>query len=407
MNELELICSAEKSLKETFEYYDDIALFNTQKVLKAFQDCGVAGRHFFGSTGYGYGDEGRDKLAEVYAKVFGGEKAIVSPIITCGSHALNVALFGILRPGDTAFSITGDPYDTLGEVVHDRNGLGSLPDFNIKFEKIELLDGEIDAPRAISEIAAKKPKLVYVQRSRGYTLRSALSVAKMKDIFSKIKDISPESFIMVDNCYGEFVEKDEPLNVGADLIVGSLIKNPGGSLAPTGAYIVGTKKAIDLVAGRFTSASLGTEVGSYEMGYRLFYQGLFMSPHITIGAIKGMYLIGEVMNRLGYNIVPKSSERTFDIIKSIEFNTEAELIDFVQTIQKFSPVDSNVVPYPWDMPGYTDKVIMAAGTFVGGASIELSCDCPVKKPYWVYLQGGITYEHCKLVAIELAKKFLS
>ena len=400
-----MIAECEKNLKEIFDYYDDIALFNTKKVLKAFQDARVAGRHFFGSTGYGYGDEGRDKLSEVFAKVFGAESALVSPLITCGSHALNIALFGLLRPGDTIFSITGDPYDTLGEVVYDKNGLGSLPDFNIKFEKVELRNGEIDETNALKYIEKHKPKVVYIQRSRGYAIRDALSVDKMEGVFEKIKEISPNSFIMVDNCYGEFVEKREPTEVGADVIVGSLIKNAGGSLAPTGAYIAGTKKAVELIANRFTSASLGAEVGSFEMGYRLFFQGLFMAPHVTVGAIKGMYLIGEVMEKLGFNTMPKSNQKTYDIIKSIEFNTKEELIDFVQTIQKFSPVDSNVVPEPWDMPGYTEPVIMAAGTFVGGASIELSADCPIKKPYWAYLQGGITYEHCKLVAEELYKKF--
>lgn len=400
-----MIAECEKNLKEIFDYYDDIALYNTKKVLKAFQDARVAGRHFFGSTGYGYGDEGRDKLSEVFAKVFGAESALVSPLITCGSHALNIALFGLLRPGDTIFSITGDPYDTLGEVVYDKNGLGSLPDFNIKFEKVELRNGEIDETSALKYIEKHNPKVVYVQRSRGYAIRDALSVDKMEGVFEKIKEISPNSFIMVDNCYGEFVEKREPTEVGADVIVGSLIKNAGGSLAPTGAYIAGTKKAVELIANRFTSASLGAEVGSFEMGYRLFFQGLFMAPHVTVGAIKGMYLIGEVMEKLGFNTMPKSNQKTYDIIKSIEFNTKEELIDFVQTIQKFSPVDSNVVPEPWDMPGYTEPVIMAAGTFVGGASIELSADCPIKKPYWAYLQGGITYEHCKLVAEELYKKF--
>ena len=400
-----MIAECEKNLKEIFDYYDDIALYNTKKVLKAFQYARVAGRHFFGSTGYGYGDEGRDKLSEVFAKVFGAESALVSPLITCGSHALNIALFGLLRPGDTIFSITGDPYDTLGEVVYDKNGLGSLPDFNIKFEKVELRNGEIDELSALKYIKKHKPKVVYIQRSRGYAIRDALSVDKMEGVFEKIKEISPNSFIMVDNCYGEFVEKREPTEVGADVIVGSLIKNAGGSLAPTGAYIAGTKKAVELIANRFTSASLGAEVGSFEMGYRLFFQGLFMAPHVTVGAIKGMYLIGEVMEKLGFNTMPKSNQKTYDIIKSIEFNTKEELIDFVQTIQKFSPVDSNVVPEPWDMPGYTEPVIMAAGTFVGGASIELSADCPIKKPYWAYLQGGITYEHCKLVAEELYKKF--
>lgn len=406
MEELKFIENCEKSLENIYKTYDRIALHNTEKVMRALQKYDISTRHFSGTTGYGYGDEGRDKLAKVYSCVFGTEEAIVSPLITCGSHALTIALFGLLRPGDLMLSIAGKPYDTLDEVISLKEGKGSLADFGIKFEQIELLEnGEIDEEEVLKQVSLKKPKLVYLQRSRGYSIRKAFSINVMEPLFKKIKELSPKSFIMVDNCYGEFVEEREPTEVLSDVIVGSLIKNPGGGLAQTGAYIAGTKEAIELIGGRFTSSSLGLEVGSYEQGYRNFYQGFFLAPHVVSGAIKGAYLIGEVMSRLGYNVIPKSNELTYDIIKSIEFNTSDELIKFVQLIQKNSPIDSSAVPEPWDMPGYTDQVIMAAGTFVGGASIELSCDSPIRPPYFAYLQGGLVYEHCKIVAIELYKLF--
>ena len=392
----------EEELKEKFQELDDIALFNQKKVLKAFQDNRISPQHFSGSTGYGYDDIGRDTLRKVYANVFNTEDAIVSPLITCGSHAISTVLYGLLRPNDVLLSISGNLYDTLHDTLFGK-GTGSLEDYNIKYEQIDMLGDSFDVEKILAKINEVHPKVIFVQRSRGYSSRKALSTELMREIFEVIRENYKEGFIVVDNCYGEFVEKREPTDVGADVIVGSLIKNPGGGLAPTGGYIAGSAKAIDLISKRFTSPSLGLEVGSFEMGYRLFYQGLFLAPHTVKEAIKGAYLIGRLMEKKGYKVIPSSNENAYDIIKSIVFNTEEELVKFVQNIQKFSPVDSYVLPMPWDMPGYEDKVIMAAGTFVGGASIELSCDSPIKKPYIAYFQGGITYEHVKIVAEEINK----
>ena len=390
----------EEKLQKQFDIVDDIAFFNQKKVLDAFVKNKVTSQCFAGTTGYGYDDVGRDTLAKVYADVFGGESAIVSPLITCGSHAITIVLFGLLRPNDILLSATGNLYDTLSDTLLGKNN-GSLENFGVKYMQIDMAGNNIDEALLVKKVKKLKPKVVFFQRSRGYSERKALSVDDMEGVFKKIKEVSPKSFIVVDNCYGEFVEKKEPLQVGADVIVGSLIKNPGGGLAPTGGYIVGKKEAVDKIATRFTSPSLLCEVGSFEQGYRLFYQGLFMAPHTVAQAIKGAYLVGQVMADKGYKVIPANDERAFDIIKSVVFNTEDELVKFVQTVQTISPVDSFVLPLPWDMPGYEDQVIMAAGTFVGGASIELSCDSPIKKPYIAYFQGGLTYEHVKVFAQKL------
>lgn len=390
----------EEKLQKQFDIVDDIAFFNQKKVLDAFVKNKVTSQCFAGTTGYGYDDVGRDTLAKVYADVFGGESAIVSPLITCGSHAITIVLFGLLRPNDILLSATGNLYDTLSDTLLGKNN-GSLENFGVKYMQVDMAGNNIDEALLVKKVKKLKPKVVFFQRSRGYSERKALSVDDMEGVFKKIKEVSPKSFIVVDNCYGEFVEKKEPLQVGADVIVGSLIKNPGGGLAPTGGYIVGKKEAVDKIATRFTSPSLLCEVGSFEQGYRLFYQGLFLAPHTVAQAIKGAYLVGQVMEEKGYKVIPASDERAYDIIKSVVFNTEDELVKFVQTVQTISPVDSFVLPLPWDMPGYEDQVIMAAGTFVGGASIELSCDSPIKKPYIAYFQGGLTYEHVKVFAQKL------
>ena len=406
MDKYKQLIQCEENLKEQFKRLDKIALFNQQKILKAFQKHKVSTRHFSGTTGYGYGDIGRECLNAVFADVMGGEKAIVSPLITCGTHALSLALFGVLRPNDTLLSITGGVYDTMNENITGTNvDIGSLKDFGVKYEKVDLIDGKIDFEKVKQEIERIKPKVVYIQRSRGYSCRSAFSIHEISESISLVRQILPNCFIMVDNCYGEFVEEKEPAEVGADIVVGSLIKNAGGGIAPTGAYVVGTSRAIDLIERRLTCPSLGGETGSYEQGYRLFYQGLFLAPHVTIQAIKGAYLVGEVMNSRGYDIIPKSNEYCYDIIKSVVFNTSDELIKFVQLIQKNSPVDSDAVPMPWDMPGYEDQVIMAAGTFVSGASIELSCDSPIRAPYIAYFQGGITLEHVKCLCLDLLENY--
>ncbi len=399
------IKKCEKKLEKAFERLEQIALFNQQKVLKAFQENKVSANHFYGTSGYGYDDQGREVLGKVFASAFGAETAIVSPNITCGSHALTIALFGILRPGDVMLSVTGKPYDTLDDTIFGtEEDTGSLKDFGIVYQQVDFKNDKLDYAEMEKQIKKLKPKMVYIQRSRGYAWRSALSISDIEKIVKIAKKESPKSFVVVDNCYGEFVEKHEPTEVGADLIVGSLIKNPGGGLASTGAYLAGTKKAVDLVSTRLTSPSLKTEVGSYERGYREFFQGFFLAPHVVKEAIKGCYLIGEVMKTKGAEILPASNEDAGDIIKSIKFNSADEMVSFVQKIQKFSPVDSYVVPMPWDMPGYNDPVIMAAGTFVAGASIELSCDGPVKPPFIAYFQGGLTYEQIKLLAKELLEE---
>lgn len=392
----------EEELKEKFEELEEVSFFNQKKVLDAFAKARVSSQMFAGTTGYGYDDIGRDSLRKVFSNVFKTEDAIVSPLITCGSHAISTVLYGLLRPKDILLSISGNLYDTLHDTLFGI-GNGSLEDFGISYKQIDMAGDEFDIPKILSEVKRLQPKVIFVQRSRGYSSRKALSCETLKKVFEEIRKVYSEGYIVVDNCYGEFVEKKEPTEVGADVIVGSLIKNPGGGLAPTGGYIAGSAKAVDLISKRFTSPSLGLEVGSYEGGYRLFYQGLFMAPHVVKEALKGAYLIGRIMERRGYRVIPASNEPAYDIIKSIIFNTSDELISFVQKIQKFSPVDSFAVPMPWDMPGYEDQVIMAAGTFVGGASIELSCDSPIKSPYIAYFQGGLTYEHIKVVASELIK----
>jgi len=391
----------ENSLKEQFKRVDEVAFYNQKKVLNAFINNRISSQCFAGSTGYGYDDMGRDNLAKLYADIFGTEKAIVSPLITCGSHAISTVLYGLLRPNDLILSATGDLYDTLHDTIFGKDN-GSLEEFKISYNQIELKDGEIDVDALVKKVKSKKPKVVFFQRSRGYSSRKAFSIEVLEKAFQMVRAVMPkDSFIVVDNCYGEFVETREPTEVGADVAVGSLIKNIGGGLAPTGGYIVGSENAINRIATRYTSPSLLLEVGSYESGYRLFYQGLFLAPHTVAQAIKGGYLVGKVMEEKGYKVIPASQEEAYDIIKSVVFNSEEELIKFVQTVQTISPIDSFVLPMPWAMPGYEDKVIMAAGTFVGGSSIELSCDSPIKKPYIAYFQGGLTYEHVKIFAEKL------
>lgn len=393
----------ENELSERFNELDDIALYNQKKILNAFQNNRVALRHFYGSTGYAYDDVGKETLNKIYSEVFECESALVSPLITGGTHALFLALSAVLRPGDTMLSITGAPYDTLIEAIKGIPGQdnGSLKDFGVTYEQVDLVDGKIDVELAINKIKELKPKLVFMQRSRGYGLRSAFSTFVFETVINKIREVDKDCLIFVDNCYGEFVETKEPSAVGADLVVGSLCKNPGGGIVPTGGYIAGTSRAVDLVAKRLTAPSIGLEVGGYEPGYRQFYQGLFVAPQTVKNAIKGAYLLGRVMEKLGYTVFPSSQEQSFDIVKSVIFNTAEELVKFVQLVQKCSPVDSDAVPMPWDMPGYDDQVIMAAGTFVQGASIELSCDSPIKSPYVAYFQGGLTYEHIKILAQEV------
>ncbi len=399
----ELIDGSEKSLSKEFRKIDDIALYNQEKVLAAFQKNRVALRHFAPTTGYGYDDIGRDTLAKVFADAFSAESAIVSPLLANGSHAISTVLFGLLRPGDMLYSASGSPYDTLIDVITGEN-IGSLRDYGIKFAKEDLIDGQFDL-HSIENFAAKnKPKVVFLQRSRGYSSRNAFTVKTLKTVIDIVKSASKDSIVVVDNCYGEFVEKQEPIEAGADIIVGSLIKNPGGGLAPTGGYIAGKETLIQLISYRLTSPGIGCEVGSYANTYQYFYQGFFMAPHVVAQALKAAQLFCRTFDKLNYNVLPKPGDDYGDIIASINFNTAKELIDFVQTIQSVSPVDSYVLPEPWDMPGYNHQVIMAAGTFVQGASIELSADSPIKAPYIAYFQGALTYEHAKIALKNCLKK---
>ncbi len=403
-----LIQQSEEFLKEKFRFADEISEFNQEKVLKAFNKRSIALRHFNSTTGYGYGDDGRYALGEVFADAFGAEDGIVSPALLSGTHALTVALFGVLRTGDSVLCISGMPYDTLQGVIFG-NGNGSLKDFGISFNCVDLTsDGKFDknAVKAEMERLQGNLKMIYIQRSRGYELRDAFSVAEIADICAYVRSLGFKGCIFTDNCYGEFVEKQEPCEVGVDVAVGSLIKNPGGGLAPTGGYIVGKKEYIDLIGKRLTAPSIGNEVGSYAYGYRLFYQGLFLAPHTVNQAIKGSLLIGKCMETLGYENFPKLDKTPADITRAIRFDTAKQLCDFIQSVQEASPIDSFVTLEAWDMPGYDSKVIMAAGCFVEGASIELSADAPVKEPYTAYFQGGLTYEHCKYALKKILEKLI-
>ncbi len=402
----ERIKKSEEQLKDAFAFADEISEYNQEKVLKSFQNHSIALRHFNPSTGYGYGDEGRFVLGNVYAEAFGAETGIVSPAILSGTHALTVALFGVLRTGDSVLCVSGMPYDTIRGVIYGE-GNGSLQDFGISFTCTELTtEGKFDKVQIQKDIErlGSSLKMIYIQRSRGYELRDAFTVAEIGEICSFVRSLGFTGCIFVDNCYGEFVEKQEPCDVGADIAVGSLIKNPGGGLTPTGGYIVGKEKYIELVGRRLTAPSIGNEVGSYAYGYRLFYQGLFMAPHTVNQAIKGSLLIGKCMENLGYENFPKLDKIPADITRAIRFDTAEQLCGFIQSVQEASPVDSFVTLEPWDMPGYDSKVIMAAGCFVEGASIELSADAPIKEPYTAYFQGGLTYEHCKYALKKILAK---
>lgn len=384
-----------KNLEPRFKKIDEIAEYNQLKVLKAMQKCRVSEACFAQSTGYGYNDLGRDTLEEVYAEIFHTESALVRPQITCGTHALNVALSSQLRPGDELLSPVGKPYDTLEEVIGIRESVGSLAEFGITYKQVDLKeDGTFDY-NGIKEAINEKTKMVTIQRSKGYQTRPTLSVERIGELITYIKSIKPDIICMVDNCYGEFVETIEPTDVGADICVGSLIKNPGGGLAPVGGYIVGKKEYVDRAAYRLTSPGLGKEVGASLGILQSFYQGLFLAPTVSANALKGAVFAANVYEKLGYKVIPNGSEERFDIIQAVTLGDEESVIAFCQGIQSASPVDSYLVSEPWDMPGYDSPVIMAAGAFVSGSSIELSADAPIKPPYAVYFQGGLTWQHAK------------
>ena len=393
----ELIKSCENKLEKVFSYIEDIALYNQEKVLNAFKKNRIALRHFTGTSGYGYGDEGRDTLNRLVADIFKADKAICSPNIVSGTHALSLCLSGILRPGDWFLSVTGEPYDTLEDVIKGKNN-GSLEDYGISFSSIPLKQNKVDKEK-ISKVfneSTKMPAMIYLQRSRGYEWRDALSISDIKETVDYLRDLGYNGCIMLDNCYGAFMEKQEPTEVGVNILAGSMIKNLGGGFAPTGGYICGDSKYVQLVENRLTAPSIGGEVGSYLPGYQQFYQGIFVAPHTVLQAVKGALLFSAVMNELGFETMPAPYSKPYDIILAVKFNDKQKLISFIQGIQENSPIDSHVSVLPWDMPGYQDEVIMAAGCFVQGSSIELSADAPIKPPYIGYLQGGLTYEHCKI-----------
>ena len=386
----------EKNLKERFEEIDATAEYNQLKVIGAMQECKVSAECFNASSGYGYNDLGRDRLEEVYAAAFHTEAALVRPQITCGTHALALALMSNLRPGDELLSISGKPYDTLEEVIGIRPSKGSLAEYEITYRQVDLMeDGTFDL-EGIRKAITPATKLVCIQRSKGYQTRPTLSVKKIGEAISFVKSIRQDLICMVDNCYGEFVERIEPSDLGADMTVGSLIKNPGGGLAPIGGYIAGTKACIENAAYRLTSPGLGREVGASLGVMQSFYQGFFLAPTVVSGALKGAIFAANIYEKLGFRVIPDGKESRHDIIQAVEFGAPEGVIAFCEGIQAAAPVDSYVTPEPWAMPGYDSEVIMAAGAFVQGSSIELSADGPIKPPYAVYFQGGLTWYHAKL-----------
>ena len=393
-------------MEERFQEIDKISEYNQLKVIKAMQDNRVGEAHFAATTGYGYNDMGRETLEKIYADCFHTEAALVRPQITCGTHALAVALSANLRPGDELLSPVGKPYDTLEEVIGIRDSIGSLKEYGITYAQVDLLeDGSFDY-EGIRNAINERTKLVTIQRSKGYQTRPTLSVKRIGELIAFIKQIKPDIICMVDNCYGEFVEEQEPSDVGADMIVGSLIKNPGGGLAPIGGYICGTKQCVEQCAYRLSAPGLGQEVGANLGILPAFYQGFFLAPTVVAGALKGAIFAANLYETLGFSVVPNGTESRHDIIQAVTFGTPEGVIAFCKGIQAAAPVDSYVTPEPWDMPGYDAPVIMAAGAFVQGSSIELSADGPIKPPYAVYFQGGLTWYHAKLGILMSLQKLI-
>jgi cystathionine beta-lyase family protein involved in aluminum resistance len=393
---IKLVNDTELELIDIFRSIDKQCEKNSYKVLKAFQDNNVTDTCFNSTTGYGYNDLGRDVTEKVFAQVLGGEDALVRSQFISGSQALTVALFAFLRPNDILLSITGKPYDTLDEVIGIKDNPSSLKSFNIKYEQIDLKDNDFDYDKIKEVITNKKIKLIEIQRSKGYSTRKSLTIDKLEKVINFIKNIDKDIIIMIDNCYCEFVEDKSPLEVGADVIVGSLIKNLGGGIAPNGGYIVGRKDLVELASERLTLPGEGKEVGPSLGLNRSILQGLFMAPSVVASSLKTAVLTSRVLEKLGYDVEPKYNEKRADIVQNIIFNDKEKLIKYCQGIQTGSPVDSKSIPIPWDMPGYSDQVIMAAGTFIQGSSIELSCDGPIRSPYIAYQQGGLTYQYGKL-----------
>lgn len=398
----QLLDTARRAEEQCAGIYAEISRikgYNQIKVLNAFRKLQIAPMHFAPTYGYGYSDAGREKLEALFAEIFGTQSALVRPQIASGTHALGLALYGMLRRGDKLISVSGSPYDTLEEIIGASvRSEGSLCDIGVEYSQIELLNGGLDF-EAIRSAAAEKPRMMMLQRSRGYADRKSISVADMAKAFEIIKSVSPDTVIMTDNCYGEFVDTVEPTQIGADIAVGSLIKNIGGGIAPTGGYIVGSSESIQRISFRLTTPGIGGEVGSYAAGYLPFFQGLYLAPGAVAEALKGAVFAAAVYQMCGFEVSPAWNEKRSCIIQTVKFNNAQELIAFIQSIQRLSPVESNVLPEPWDMPGYRDQVIMAAGTFVQGASIELSADAPIRSPYIAFMQGGLAQEQVKAAAL--------
>ena len=398
---IDLFEKCEKEIREEFKNIDKLCDINSFKVLEAFRKNNISEFHFNSSTGYGYNDVGRDIIEKVFSDVLGGEDSLVRSQFISGSHALTVTLFALLRPNDTLLSITGKPYDTLDEVIGIVDNPSSLKSFNIKYEQIDLIDNDFDYEKIEKILKEKKIKVIEIQRSKGYSTRKSITLDKLDKVIQFIRNINKEVIVMIDNCYCEFVEEKSPLEIDnpADIIVGSLIKNLGGGLAPNGAYVSGKKNLIDLVADRLTVPGEGREVGPTLGINKSILEGIFFAPSVVASSLKTAILTSKVLEELGYDVEPKYNEKRADIVQNIIFHDKEKLIKYCQGIQKGSPIDSNVKPIPWDMPGYTDQVIMAAGTFTQGSSIELSCDGPIREPYIAYQQGGLTYNYGKLAVM--------
>lgn len=408
MNSIEqMIIKAEEELKDSFAQIDRVEMIRTKQVLDVFRAENVSYRHFAPSTGYGYDDIGRDTLERIYAGIFHTEAALMRPHVASGTAALSLTLFGLTKPGEKIVSATGMPYDTLLGVIGtgNCNQPGSLKEMGVEFESVELKNGRIDV-QSVENAITDHTTLVIAQRSRGYAWRPSLFPEAFEELADMIHSRHPGVTLMVDNCYGEFVCKDEPTDHGADICVGSLIKNPGGGIAPTGGYIVGSLEKVERIAGRLTAPGLGRELGSYAASYRPFYQGLFMAPHTVAQALKTALLASRLFDNLGFETSPSSTETRADIIQAIKMQTPERLVAFCQGIQTASPVDSMAMPEPWDMPGYDDQVVMAAGTFVAGASIELSADGPIRPPYTAFMQGGLTYSHGRIALSEALRRMM-
>ena len=395
----ELIKQSEKELQEIYNDLDNIELKNTKKVLDAFKKYKISEAHLNGTTGYGYGDLGREAIEDIFADIFKAEDSIVRSQFISGTHTIATALFGILRPGDTVLSINGKPYDTLDEVIGIVENQSSLKAFGVHYEQIEMQNGKFDIEKIKERVSKNDIKLIISQRSRGYLYRDAFTMNEFEEVFKAIRGVNNTAIIMVDNCYGEFVEDREPIEVGADIAVGSLIKNAGGGIAQTGGYIVGKREIVELISDRYSAPGLGKEGGASFNHNRQILQGIFVAPHTVNQSLKTAVFAAYMLEKMGYTVSPRYNEKRSDIVQMIKFEAPEKLIKFCQGIQSSSPVDSHVIPEPWDMPGYTDQVIMASGAFTAGSSIEISCDGPIRPPYVAYLQGGLTFASGKIAVL--------